>query len=65
MRRQKSSKSETCPELTGVYLADISVKEGAHYPGKISGFAIKLAPLRGGDDEAGEVSRDHSRSPRD
>ena len=31
-------------------------------PGEISGFAIKLAPLQGGDDEVGEVSRDHSRS---
>ena len=31
-------------------------------PGEISGVAIKLAPPQGGDDDAGEVSRDHSRS---
>ena len=31
-------------------------------PGEISGVAIKLAPPQGGDDDAGEVSRNHSRS---
>ena len=33
-------------------------------PGEISSFAIKLAPSKGGGDETGEVSRDHSRPPR-
>jgi len=35
---------------------------GCALPGEISGAAIKLAPPKGGDDDAGEVSRDHSRS---
>lgn len=35
---------------------------GCALPGEISGVAIKLAPPKGGDDDAGEVSRDHSRS---
>ena len=34
MKRPKSSKSKACTELTGVYLADISVEESAHYPGR-------------------------------
>ena len=35
---------------------------GCALPGEISGVAIKLALPKGGDDDAGEVSRDHSRS---
>ncbi len=34
MRRQMSLKSDTCTESLGVYAADISVKVGAHYPGR-------------------------------
>ncbi len=34
MRRPISSKSHTCPEGMDVYAADISVKVGAHYPGR-------------------------------
>jgi hypothetical protein len=34
MRRQISSKSETCTENADVYTAGISVKAGAHYPGR-------------------------------
>jgi hypothetical protein len=31
-------------------------------PGEVSGFAVKLAGSQGPDEEAGEVSRGHSRS---
>ena len=34
MRRRISSKSNTCTEGTYVYAAGISVKVGAHYPGR-------------------------------
>ena len=34
-------------------------------PGEISGFAIKLARSQGWDEEAREVSRSHSRPPRE
>jgi len=34
MRRQLSLKSDTWPEGMCVYVADISVKVGAHYPGR-------------------------------
>jgi len=34
MRRQISSKSDTCTESMVVYAAGISVKVGAHYPGR-------------------------------
>jgi len=34
MRRQLTSKSSTCAEGMDVYAAGISVKVGAHYPGR-------------------------------
>jgi hypothetical protein len=34
MRRPISSKSDTCTESVAVYAAGISVKVGAHYPGR-------------------------------
>ncbi|MGD8449250.1 MAG: hypothetical protein PVJ45_05550 [Desulfobacterales bacterium] len=34
MRRRISSKSDTCTESMVVYAAGISVKVGAHYPGR-------------------------------
>jgi hypothetical protein len=34
MRRRISSKSDTCTEGMDVYAAGISVKVGAHYPGR-------------------------------
>jgi hypothetical protein len=34
MRRQILSKSDTCTEDLYVYAAGISVKVGAHYPGR-------------------------------
>jgi hypothetical protein len=34
MRRQISLKSDTCTESLGVDVAGISVKVGAHYPGR-------------------------------
>ena len=34
MRRQISLKSNTCTESVAVYTAGISVKVGAHYPGR-------------------------------
>jgi hypothetical protein len=39
MRRQISSKSDTCTESADVYVTDISAKVRAHYPGR-SGVPI-------------------------
>jgi hypothetical protein len=39
MRRPISSKSDTCTEGGVVYAAGISVKVGAHYPGRSVGGA--------------------------
>ncbi len=40
MRRHISSKSNTCTEGMGVYAAGISVKVGAHYPGRSVDLAL-------------------------
>ena len=59
MRRQLSLKSDTCTESVSVYAAGISVKAGAHYPGRspILPLATGIARYREG---MGEVSRGHS-----
>jgi hypothetical protein len=61
MRRRLSSKSKTCPEGMDVYAAGISVKVGAHYPGRSADLpcATGIARCREG---SAEVSRGHSRS---
>lgn len=46
MRRQISLKSETCPEGMCVYAAGISVKVGAHYPGRPQAMPRVLLSLR-------------------
>ena len=54
MRRQLSSKSNTCPERCVVYMADISVKVCAQYPGRspvLRGNHPTLSPPRGGETE--------------
>ena len=38
MRRQLTSKSNTCTEGMDVYAAGISVKVGVHYPGRSVGL---------------------------
>jgi hypothetical protein len=60
MRRQISSKSDTCTEGMAVYAAGISVKVGAHYPGRSVDLpcATDIERCR---DESAEVSRGHSR----
>lgn len=60
MRGRIDSKSDTCTEGTYVYAAGISVKVGAHYPGRsvCLHYATVLARRR---DEQAEVSRGHSR----
>lgn len=40
MRRRISLKSETCMESSCVYAAGISVKAGAHYPGRSVGLPM-------------------------
>ncbi|MFH1652953.1 MAG: hypothetical protein ABIE74_02755 [Pseudomonadota bacterium] len=42
MRRQISLKSSTCTERSVVYATGISVKAGAHYPGR-----SVVLPMRG------------------
>ena len=61
MRRQISSKSNTCTEGMDVYAAGISVKVGAHYPGR----SVDLPCASGIDrcwEGSSEVSRGYSRS---
>ena len=60
MRRQVSLKSNTCAENMVVNAAGISVKVGAHYPGRSANLprATDIARCRDG---LGEVSRRHSR----
>jgi len=40
MRRRISSKSDTCMESMDVYVAGISVKVSAHYPGRSHGMPL-------------------------
>ncbi len=61
MRRQLSSKSDTCTEGMDVDAAGISVKVGAHYPGRSVDLPCATAVERRRDGSA-EVSRGHSRS---
>ena len=60
MRRQISSKSQSCPEGMGVYAAGISVKVGASYPGRSVGLPRATGVERCREGPA-EVSRGHSR----
>ena len=46
MRRPISSKSDTCTESLCVNAADISVKVGAHYPGRSATLLYELLSLR-------------------
>ena len=62
MRRQISSKSDTCTERMEVDAAGISVKEGAQYPGRSAGLPCATTVERGWEGSA-EVSRRHSSSP--
>ncbi len=61
MRSPISSKSNTCTEGMGVYAAGISVKAGAHYPGRSVDLPCATTVVRWRDGSA-EVSRGHSRS---
>jgi len=63
MRRQISLKSDTCTESLGVDVAGISVKVGAHYPGRSVNLpgATGIVRCREG---LTEVSRRHSRLTR-
>jgi hypothetical protein len=61
MRRQRSSKSDTCTESLDVYAAGISVKVGAQYPGR-SVILPRASVTERWRDEMAEVSRRHSRS---
>lgn len=63
MRGPRTLKSKTCTESVVVYGAGISVKAGAHYPGRSPLlFREELDLQRCRAMEDGEVSRDH-RSP--
>jgi hypothetical protein len=59
MRRQRSSKSDTCTESLDVYAAGISGKVGAQYPGRSVILPCASAVERRRDGMA-EVSRGHS-----
>ena len=56
MRKQISSKSDTCTESMVVYAAGISVKVGAHYPGRSVNLPCATGIVRCRDGLA-EVSR--------
>ena len=59
MRRQVSSKSDTCTESLYVDAAGISVKVGAHYPGRSATLPGATVAERQRE-EVAEVSRGHS-----
>lgn len=61
MRRQISSKSNTCTESLVVYAAGISVKVGASYPGR-SAILPWARVVERRHDEMAEGSRGHSSS---
>jgi hypothetical protein len=63
IRRHISSKSDTCMESMDVYAAGISVKVGAHYPGRSANLPRATNIERCWDGLA-EVSRWHSRLTR-
>jgi hypothetical protein len=58
MRRPLSSKSDTCTEGMDVDAAGISVKVGAHYPGRSVDLPSATVAERRRDGSA-EVSRGH------
>ena len=58
MRRQVSSKSDTCTEGMDVDVAGISVKVSAHYPGRSADLPSATVVERRRDGSA-EVSRGH------
>jgi hypothetical protein len=60
VRRQISSKPDICTEGMIVYAAVISVKVGAHYPGRSAILPCATGVERRRDGMA-EVSRGHSR----
>lgn len=60
MRSHISLKSNTYTEGYNVYVAGISVKADAHYPGRSPDLPRAITVERRGD-EFGEVSRSHSR----
>jgi len=62
MRRQISSKSNTCTEGMFVDAAGISVKVDAHYPGRSVGMPNGATVAESRRDGSAEVSRGHSRS---
>lgn len=61
MSRQRTVKSDTCTENGHVYAAGISVKAGAHYPGR-SGMLSRQATTRAerSMEDISEVSRGHN-----
>jgi len=63
MRRRIASKSDTCTGSVTVYAAGISVKVGAHYPGRSASLPCATDIERCWDGLA-EVSRRHSRLAR-
>jgi hypothetical protein len=63
MRRQISLKSDTCTEGMYVDAAGISVKVGAHYPGRSVDLSFGTTGVKRRWDGLAEVSRGHSRFP--
>jgi len=61
VRSRISLKPNTCTDSTDVYAAGISVKVGAHYPGRSVDLPCARSVERRSDGSA-EVSRGHSRS---
>jgi hypothetical protein len=63
MRRHISSKSNTCTESLYVYAAGISVKAGAHYPGRPVNLPKATTIVRLWEGLT-EVSRGHTKAYR-
>lgn len=65
MRRRISLKSDTCTERCGVYMAGISGKVCAQYPGRsaaLHGILSRAISIERWKEGTAEVSREHSRS---
>jgi len=61
VRRHRSLKPDTCTESTDVYAAGISVKVGAHYPGRSVDLPLRATTTERWSDGSAEVSRGHIR----
>jgi len=61
MRMRKFLKSNTYPEVPGVYVAVMNAEVGVHYPGRSPRLPERVTAVARRREDGGEVSRGHSR----